>query len=64
MVISDTSFIDGDDCHLGIDNIKYLIEKYNTKTIATHMRDITRKELLDNPVKNLEVEEDFYTIDI
>lgn len=64
VVVSDTSLITGDDCHLGIDNIKFLVEKYNTKVIATHLRDKTREILLSENISNIEVVEDFYEIEV
>lgn len=62
VVISDVSLIIGDECHLGIDNIKYLVEKNNTKVFPTHLRDKTREILLTENVTNIEVVEDFYEI--
>ena len=47
----DTSEIIGDEkSHMGIDNIKYLLEKFNKKIVTTHLREDTRNEikLLEN----------------
>ena len=42
----DTSEITGNqDSHMGIDNIKYLLEKYNKKIVTTHLREDTRNEI-------------------
>lgn len=62
IVISDVSLIIGDDCHLGIDNIKYLVEKNNVKVFPTHLRDKTRETLISDKINNVEVGEDFYEI--
>lgn len=64
LVICDTSFLIGDKSHLGVGNIEYLISKYNTKVIATHLRDITRKTLLENKLANIKVVEDFYELNL
>lgn len=62
VVISDMSLITGNECHLGIDNIKYLLKKTNTKVFATHLRDKTREVLLSENLSNIEVVDDFYEI--
>lgn len=64
VIIADSSFIEGDSCHLGIDNIKYLIEKYKKQIIATHLRDITREEFKTNEIENFLVVEDGYKFEI
>lgn len=64
LVVSDTSVVNGDRCHMGIDNVKYLLNKYNTKVIPTHLRDITREILLKEKINNLEVVEDFYETEV
>lgn len=64
VVVSDTSVIDGDLNHLGIDNIKYLIDKYNIKIIPTHLRSTTRERLIEENIENFKVVDDFYETDI
>lgn len=64
VTIADTSLRKGDHCHMGIDNIKYLIEKYNKQIIATHLRDTTREELKKENNKNILVVEDGYQFEI
>ena len=63
-IISDSSLKIGDEGHLGIDNLKYLITKYNKRVIATHLRDSTRQELLNTPVSNLNVVEDGFEFEL
>lgn len=58
--IADTSLIEGDSCHMGIDNIKELTEKYNKQIIATHLRDTTREVLNKEKNENILVVEDGY----
>ena len=64
IVISDTSVIEGDLNHLGIDNIKYLIDKYNTKVIPTHLRNVTREKLVEENIEDFKVVDDFYETNI
>lgn len=64
VTIADTSLREGDHCHMGIDNIKYLAEKYNKQIIATHLRDTTREELSKQEYKNILVVEDGYKFEI
>ena len=64
ITIADTSLIEGDECHMGIDNIKYLTQKYNKKIIATHLRDTTREILNKEKNKNILVVEDDYQFNI
>ena len=60
ITIADTSLIEGDSCHMGIDNIKELAEKYNKQIIATHLRDTTREVLNKEKNENILVVEDGY----
>ena len=60
ITIADTSLIEGDSCHMGIDNIKELTEKYNKQIIATHLRDTTREVLNKEKNENILVVEDGY----
>ena len=64
VTIADTSSIEGDYIHMGINNIKYLTEKYNKKIIATHLRDTTREQLNKEKNKNILVVEDGYQFNI
>lgn len=64
IVVSDTSFMIGDHTHLGFDNLTYLYNKYQTKIVATHLRDNTREELLHMKVDLIQVEDDFYEFNI
>ena len=64
VIISDTSVIEGDLNHLGIDNIKYLIDKYGVKVIPTHMRKATREKLIEENIENFKVVNDFYEMNI
>lgn len=62
--IADCSRILGDGSHMGIDNLKYLTEKYNKTIIATHINDETREELNKCKLCNIVVKEDGYKIEI
>lgn len=64
ITIADTSLIEGDSCHMGIDNINYLIEKYNKQIITTHLRDTTREVLNKEKYENILVVEDGYQFNI
>lgn len=64
IIIADSSFAQGDECHLGIDNIIYLIDKYKKQIIATHLRDITREKFKTNEIENFLVVEDGYQFEI
>lgn len=64
VTIADTSLGEGNCDHMGIDNIKYLIEKYNKQIIATHLRDTTREQLNKIKYKNILVVEDGYQFEI
>ena len=45
---------------MGIDNLKYLSEKYNRKIITTHLKDKTREELKKLNLPNIISKEDGY----
>lgn len=60
ITIADTSFIKGDNSHMGINNIKYLTQKYKKPIIATHMRDKARETLQKEENENILVVEDGY----
>ncbi len=53
IIITDCSHIEGNIAHLGIDNLSYLIKKYNKKLVATHIRDNTREVLEKIELENL-----------
>lgn len=55
----DCMFIKGTNKHMGIDNIKYLSEKYpKCKFVVSHLEDATREELNKIKIKNVIVPED------
>jgi ribonuclease Z len=64
ITIADTSLLEGDSCHIGIDNIKYLTEKYKKEIISTHLRDATREKLKNDKINNVLVVEDGYVFEI
>lgn len=64
IVISDCSNINGNGSHMGIDNMKYLTEKYNKKLITTHMKDETREELSRLEISNIIIGKDGYQFNI
>lgn len=64
IIISDSSLKIGDSCHLGINDLDYLVKKYNKKVLCTHLRDETRNIINNNNLKNIIVEEDFYEIEL
>lgn len=64
ITIADTSYLEGDSCHMGVDNIKYLISKYDKQIVATHLRDTTREELKKLQIPNIIVEEDGYRFEV
>ena len=64
IIVSDSSLLVGDECHLGIDNLEYLTKKYNKRVLCTHLRDKTREQIINSKIENVEVNEDFYEIKI
>lgn len=64
ITIADTSLFEGNIYHMGIDNIKYLVEKYKKQIIPTHLRDTTREKLNSEDMNNVLVVEDGYTFEI
>lgn len=64
VIIADCSRIVGDKSHMGIDNLEYLIQKYNKTIIATHMKEETRKELNARRLNNILVKEDGYKMQL
>lgn len=64
VVVADSSFEFGDNCHLGIDNLNYLTEKYNNKVLCTHLKDETRNIITNSSFEKIIVKEDFYEVEI
>lgn len=64
VTIADTSLLEGNSSHMGIDNIKYLTEKYVKQIITTHLRDTTRERLKNDDINNILVVEDGYMFEI
>lgn len=64
ILVADCSNIEGTIAHMGIDNLKYLSEKYNRKIITTHIKDKTREELNRLQLPNIISKEDGYKIKI
>lgn len=64
IIIADTSFREGKDSHMGINDIKELLSNSNKKIIATHLRDATREALKNEKITNLIVPEDGYHFEI
>ena len=48
IIIADSSLINGDKCHMGVDNLQYLNTKYGKLIICTHLRDETRQYIKEN----------------
>lgn len=64
-IIADASLLQGDDCHMGISDLKKLLQENITKKIiATHMRDETRQQLIIENITNLIVPEDGFVFEI
>lgn len=62
--IVDSSLIIGNDDHVGIDNIEYLVKKYNKKIVVTHLRDMTRLKWKKKNNNQVVVPEDGYIFEI
>ena len=61
----DCMFIKSTSKHMGIDNIKYLSEKYpNCKFVVSHLEDETRQELNKLKIENVIIPEDSLEITI
>ena len=43
---------------MGIDNINFLLKKYNKKIVTTHLREEVRKKIIDLKNKNYMLGED------
>lgn len=64
VIIADSSSKTGDMCHMGINDLIYLSNKYNKKIFCTHLLDTTRRELIENVHQNIIVKDDFYVSEI
>lgn len=64
VIIADCSRIEGTESHMGIDNLKYLSQKYKKTIIPTHMKDATRVELKNNILENILIKNDGYCFDL
>lgn len=64
LVVCDTSTIVGDNCHLGVNEVKKLVRQYNVRVIPTHMRKVTKEYLMRKKIKNIQLFEDFSEIEI
>ena len=63
--VLDCSLIKGNSSHMGIDNIKFLLDKNpNLKIVATHLQDSTRNQLKLENIKNLIIAEDGLCINL
>lgn len=58
IIIADCSRILGDESHMGINDLKYLTEKYKKIIIPTHIKDETREELKACKLSNILIKED------
>lgn len=64
-IVMDSSLVEGNAAHTGIDNIKSLAKEYPDKTfIATHMQDKTRKQWEKEKIDNVIIPEDGYIFEI
>lgn len=62
VIVTDCSFIKGNDYHMGIDDIEKLINIYpNRKFVLTHFRDKTREILKSKKILDVVVTEDGYS---
>lgn len=65
IIIADSSLINGDKCHMGVDNLQYLNTKYGKLIICTHLRDETRQYIKENSsIEGIKVLEDFEEINL
>lgn len=62
IVVADSSLEIGDNCHLGINNLIYLTNKYDVKVLCTHLRDKTRNIIEKEAFEKILIKEDFYEI--
>lgn len=53
VIIADCSNIQGNEAHMGIDNLSLLAKQYNKTIIPTHMKDTTRAELNQLNIDNI-----------
>lgn len=64
IVVADTSFEIGNNCHMGIDNLEVLNDKYHKIVIPTHINDKTRDLLKSKNLNFIQLHEDFDEIEI
>lgn len=65
IIIADSSLINGEKCHMGVDNLQYLNTKYGKLIICTHLRDETRQYIKENSsIEGIKVLEDFEEINL
>lgn len=62
LVVADSSLIEGDNTHMGINDIQEISEISNI--VCTHLRDNTRQKLKNINIPNVIVEEDGFEIEI
>ena len=62
--VLDMSQIEGNDAHMGIDDIEKIIKKHNKKIIATHIQTKTRSICKNKNIPNLIIPEDGQIIKI
>lgn len=64
ITIADCSRIVGDKSHMGINDLKYLVEKYNKTVIPTHIKDETREELNTINIEKITTKKDGYKFNL
>lgn len=64
ITVADCSNINGTEFHMGINDLKYLSEKYTKLIIPTHLKDATREELKKLNLSNIPEKEDGYQFEI
>lgn len=58
IAILDTSLINGNNLHMGINDIELILSKYNKRIVATHMREETKTQLKEMKIDNLIIPDD------
>ncbi|MDE6141258.1 MAG: MBL fold metallo-hydrolase [Bacilli bacterium] len=65
VIVTDCSFVKGNDYHMGIDDIKILIDDYpNRNLVLTHFRDQTRDILMKQDLKDVLIVDDGYNLEV
>lgn len=64
ILIADSSLLEGDKSHMGVNNLRDLYTEYGKEIVCTHLRDTTRQYLIEKPIKGIKVVEDFAEINI